>query len=200
VVAQHGFRVVIRLQGQPEARRGAKRTRHAQGSVRSDAALSGAYFADAHGRYANLFGQPVLADTHRKQKFFSQHFAGVNVWKLVHKTLSVIVANFNTIHASLVPDKTHAPLIVNPDAVLSNPIAYQRFQPVIRRNAKIIQSLRRINHPELSAGNGLDLVRQFLGELTKPYRFCLRIVERSNHANNNNGKRYYYQAVLQLAE
>ncbi|MGH8694308.1 MAG: PIN domain-containing protein [Burkholderiales bacterium] len=44
--------------------------------VGGDGALAADDFADALGRHADLLGQPILADPHRLQKLFEQHFAG----------------------------------------------------------------------------------------------------------------------------
>jgi hypothetical protein len=46
----------------------------------------------------------------------------------------VIVHNFNLVRTILTPDKTHAPLIIDADAVLSFAVAFQGFVLVARRN------------------------------------------------------------------
>jgi len=42
----------------------------------------------------------------------------------------VVINNFNVAGVSIVPDKAHAPLIIDADAVLPGPAAAQGFQPV----------------------------------------------------------------------
>jgi hypothetical protein len=54
----------------------------------------------------------------------------------------VVIDNFNILRIAAPPDKTYPELVVNPDAVLPNPIASQRFQPVARRRPQVIQSCR----------------------------------------------------------
>jgi len=40
---------------------------------------------------------------------------------------------------SLRPKETDPPSLVDPDTVLTGPIAYQGFKPVARRNAQVIE-------------------------------------------------------------
>jgi hypothetical protein len=46
----------------------------------------------------------------------------------------VVVHNFNLVRTILTPDKTHAPLIIDADAVLSFAVAFQGFELVAWRN------------------------------------------------------------------
>ena len=48
----------------PEFNRGAELACQTQGSVSADAAISVADLANTHGRNADVFGQPILADPH----------------------------------------------------------------------------------------------------------------------------------------
>jgi hypothetical protein len=61
----------------------------------------------------------------------------------------VIVDDLDVKCISGVEPKTHAVLIVDPDAVLPDSIPHERFQSIIRRNAQIIQSHRSLQHGEL---------------------------------------------------
>src|SRR5260370_13543615 len=51
---------------------------------------------------------------------------------------SVIVHNLYVVWAIVSPDKTNAPFVVDPDAVLSLTIAFKKFQPIPRWNAKVV--------------------------------------------------------------
>jgi len=43
------------------------------------------------------------------------------------------------------PDKADAPLVVDADAVLPFPVAFQRFKAVAGRGTKIVENCRRID-------------------------------------------------------
>ena len=49
----------------------------------------------------------------------------------------MVVTELNPLGSFNGPSKTEAPLRVDPDAVLSRPVALQLLQPVIRRNSEI---------------------------------------------------------------
>jgi hypothetical protein len=57
---------------------------------------------------------------------------------------SVMVDDFDHGGGVVAPDEADPPLVVDPNAVLASAIVPQRFQPVRRRYAQIIQSKRRI--------------------------------------------------------
>ena len=56
----------------------------------------------------------------------------------------------------LFPDEADPVLIVDPDAVLSGPPAFQRFQPVPRRDAKIEESTGSFHLIQLAERYGGD--------------------------------------------
>ena len=56
----------------------------------------------------------------------------------------MIIDNLNVLSRSILPSKADAPLIVKPDAVLTSTPAGQRFQPVSRGDAQVLQPNRRI--------------------------------------------------------
>src|SRR5690242_1785801 len=78
------FEVVVRLQAKPEALAGVERGGKAYGSVGADATLAQHDFIDATRRHARGAGEGVLADTEWCEKFFKQHFAGVDVGQAFH--------------------------------------------------------------------------------------------------------------------
>ncbi len=55
------------------------------------------------------------------------------------------------------PDKAHAPLVVDADAVLPLSVAQQRLQAVARRNAQVVQRRSPIQHGQLAQGSGFDV-------------------------------------------
>jgi len=59
----------------------------------------------------------------------------------------MIVDDLYIIGVSIMPPKANAPLIVNSDAVLSQSVSAQRFQPISGRHSERMEVWRRINHP-----------------------------------------------------
>lgn len=55
------------------------------------------------------------------------------------------------------PDEADAPLLVDPNAVLSLPVIAQSFQAIAGRRPQIVESLRRIDCDKLRARSPLDL-------------------------------------------
>jgi hypothetical protein len=56
----------------------------------------------------------------------------------------VIIDNLNVLSGSIFPSKADALLVVEPDAMLTNTPANQRFQPVSSGNTQVFQPIRRI--------------------------------------------------------
>jgi len=50
---------------------------------------------------------------------------------------------------AVAPDEAHPPLIVDADAPLALAVAFQGFQPVVRRNAQRVNALGGVQHLEL---------------------------------------------------
>ena len=53
--------------------------------------------------------------------------------------------------------ETHPKLIVDPDAVIANPVAQQPLKPIVRRDAQIIERAGAIQHRQLSHSDRLDV-------------------------------------------
>jgi hypothetical protein len=67
----------------------------------------------------------------------------------------MIVHYFHVIGVT-VPTEAYAPLVVDPNAVLTGPIASKRFETITRWNAKVIQPHRCINQLQLASRDTLD--------------------------------------------
>ena len=55
--------------------------------------------------------------------------------------LSVVVNDLHLLWSGVGPHEADPPLVVDPDAVLTSSIALQGFEPVTRRDAKILEDL-----------------------------------------------------------
>jgi len=63
----------------------------------------------------------------------------------------MIVADFHVIGIIVrAPHKADSPLVVDPDTVLSTPVALQRFKSVAWRVPKVVHDLRCVQHFQLS--------------------------------------------------
>ena len=56
----------------------------------------------------------------------------------------MIINDLDIVSVPLAPTEANAPLFVDPNAILSLPVASQFLKAISRRDTKIIQSLRRI--------------------------------------------------------
>jgi hypothetical protein len=87
---------------------------------------------------------------------------------------SVIIDNLDVRRArrSIRPLKTHAPLIVDSDAVLPFSITLQRLEPIAGQRRQIMEDVRGFKAIELEPGRSLDARECF-------YAFAGREVSRS---------------------
>ena len=69
---------------------------------------------------------------------------------------SVVIHNFHVGHSFFCPNKTHAPLVVDADAVLTMTIAGQHLQPVAWWAAQELQRRRCIQLRQLAFRRALD--------------------------------------------
>jgi hypothetical protein len=65
----------------------------------------------------------------------------------------MIVDDFDVLSAGIGPPETYPELIVDPDAVLSLPIAFKGFQTIPGWNAKVLQPHRDFQLAKLAAGH-----------------------------------------------
>lgn len=54
--------------------------------------------------------------------------------------MSVVINKLNSYYSEFSPSKTNTPLVVYSYAVLSLPVAAQGFEPIARRNAKVVEA------------------------------------------------------------
>jgi hypothetical protein len=71
----------------------------------------------------------------------------------------VVVDDFDILRSSGGPNEANPPLIIYPDAVLSQPVASERFQTITRGHSQIVQVTRSIQKTKLSQRHILDMGR-----------------------------------------
>jgi hypothetical protein len=68
----------------------------------------------------------------------------------------MVIHDLDIFRSARCPDKTNAILVIDPDAVLSSTIAFERFESIARWNQEIIQSSSPVQHGKFSHGYGLQ--------------------------------------------
>ena len=69
----------------------------------------------------------------------------------------MVVNDFCVVYIAIYPAKTDAPLIVDPNAVLSAPIAFELLQAVIRRDAQLGDTRCIAHHPKFPSRRILNI-------------------------------------------
>jgi prophage antirepressor-like protein len=107
----------------------------------------------------------------------------------------VIVNDLNIACIPILEIKTHAPLSINTNTVLTGPVSFQQFQAVIGGNPQKVQSGGRMNLLQFSE-RYMGNVGETRNTLPIEQRFGISASERGNHAEViahlvNSVKRYY---------
>jgi len=80
-----------------------------------------------------------------------------------------------------IPPEANPPLIVDPNAMLTFPISFQRLQPVTRRHSQIAQFRSGIDDSELLSCRILNIQREPPRDLSPIQVLSLLVFERSDH-------------------
>jgi len=94
----------------------------------------------------------------------------------------VVIHDLNIEGVSCPPFKTNAPLVIDPNAVLTLPVSVQGFQMVRRGNPQIVQRYRPAYHSELPKGHRLNVVGQPMGKGPVKNKLGFFPLEASDHA------------------
>jgi len=95
----------------------------------------------------------------------------------------VVINNFNITGVTISPNKTHAPLVINANAVLPFPITAQSFKPVIGRYTQIIKPSSPVQHLNLALSHCPD-VDEPCNRLTCKQGLGICALERLNHGDD----------------
>ncbi len=82
----------------------------------------------------------------------------------------MVVYHLNIMRSAIAPDKAKPPLIIAPNTMLPGAITFQRFKPIIRRYAEIIQAYRRIQHAQFAPRDGQNIRRKALRGLSQKHQ------------------------------
>ena len=93
----------------------------------------------------------------------------------------MVINDLNRLGITISPHETDAPLIIDPDTVLSLPRAFQRLKPVGWWNPEVLKKMRIVQHSEFSARDCLDVGRQFSGYSSFPDLPGFLVLEMLDH-------------------
>jgi hypothetical protein len=68
----------------------------------------------------------------------------------------MVVHDLHSVRGIVAPNEADTPLIVDAYAVLSFAITGQRFEPIARRRRQIAETLRSLQHPQLTPRDSVD--------------------------------------------
>jgi hypothetical protein len=92
----------------------------------------------------------------------------------------MVVCYFNVIGVSVFPTKADPPLIVDPDTVLPFAVSLQGFQPVPRRNAKVLKVPGQVKIQEPPPCNAFDRTKPRYVQIIEQ-RPCFGVAEGPDH-------------------
>jgi hypothetical protein len=95
----------------------------------------------------------------------------------------MVINDLNVIRITAFPNKTDAPLLIDPDAELPFSVMMQSLKVVRRWNAQGLKNARCIEHLELDHRRPLDRLRQLGGEPSVKKLLGLLAFERLDHGN-----------------
>ena len=93
----------------------------------------------------------------------------------------MVVSQLHIPRLAPIPAKANPVLVVHPDAVLSCPVTLERFQPVTRRNAQVIQCRGSMQQPQSAQCNARD-GSPFSRGVTVEQRLGLPIPKGTDHS------------------
>src|SRR5690606_26042881 len=76
---------------------------------------------------------------------------------------SVVIDGLHVMGVTIPPAEAHAPLVVDPDAVLALAATFECFKTIGGRNPQVIQGDSAVKHAQLAAGDLLNHGRQSSG-------------------------------------
>ena len=93
----------------------------------------------------------------------------------------MVIDDFNVVRAVGFPHKTHTPLVIDTDAVLSAPITGTRFEPIARWHSHRVERCCAIELLQFSCGNARNIGKSF-DALTRENARCVFALKRFDHA------------------
>ena len=93
----------------------------------------------------------------------------------------MVIHDFQPLRVCAPPNEANPPLVIDADAVLAGPVAFQGFQPVARRRKQIAQHPRPVQILQLAPRGVLNIRRQLAGAFAPEDALRLAARESRNH-------------------
>ena len=93
----------------------------------------------------------------------------------------MVVNDLHLLWPGVGPHEADPPLVVDPDAVLTNSVALESLEPVARRNTEILEHLSGSHLTKLAQRDPMDSRIHRTHAFTVPQPFGLLAPERSDH-------------------
>ncbi len=94
----------------------------------------------------------------------------------------MVVNDFHLLWSCVGPHEADPPLVVDPDTVLADPVTLERFEPATRRDAEVVEDLRRSHLTKLAQRDTMDPRIDRAHAFATPQPFGFLATERSDHA------------------
>jgi hypothetical protein len=128
------FQVEARLQIQPKIIGRTEVASQAKRCVCGDSTLAMNDLVDSAWRHADVERESILRNPKRPEKILEQYLAWVDGGQFArsHSSYLMIVDNLHIIRVAVTPTEAHAPLVIDPNAVLSLTVSIEFLQPIAR--------------------------------------------------------------------
>ena len=93
----------------------------------------------------------------------------------------MVIDDLDFVRVAAFPPKADAPLVVDANAVLTRAIAFQLFQPVARRQPKVLQLNRDVDESELAEHGAPEVGRKPPDGLAAPESLGVSVREALDH-------------------
>lgn len=189
-VVEFGVRdakIVVRLQIDPELRRGLEVPAKPQRGVGSDAALTATDFLDPVARHTQGPGEFPRCQLVLGHEVVPEDFPGMDRARLVTthgNTLSVVIGNFNVEGVTVFPDEANAPLLIDTNAVLSFAVTPQSFKIVRWRHPKVVECDGRIQLRQTPLRSRYNFDRKPLRDTARADSINPPVFDRFDHIPN----------------
>ena len=111
----------------------------------------------------------------------------------------MIVGDLHVIGITVVPSETDAPLVVDPDGVLTGPVSIQRVQSVARRDVRVLQRTRRVKCQQLPMRSYVNVRWEAAHASSFEDRLRVLVREGLNHASYLSVTRYIASSAMAVA-
>jgi hypothetical protein len=93
----------------------------------------------------------------------------------------MIVHDFDFVRVAFTPAEAYPPLVVDADAVLPLPAAFQGFETIARRNGQLTQFRGGVQQQQFTPGATLNIRRKMAGQFRPEHPRCFRARKTQNH-------------------